>query len=207
VSRFCAHFLASSFSDETGPRPTCPLPATLTPGYLQWQLSVTSASSWPASPSVTARLRRDKFIVCGHQPPSHHLISMSARRRQHSQPSLSFLSPFDSLVRTTMSTQTLVPQHNNLTNTASTVTVSLSVYVRNITVILKLVSSLLTRRYQQKVCPGRLSGLRFPTIVSRYPSIHSETSTSHASQTDILRDSNKLRRREVPHLTRIIPSV
>jgi hypothetical protein len=87
-------------------------------------------------------LRRDKFIVCGHQPPSHHLISMSARRRQHSQPCLSCLSPFDSLVRTTMSTQTQVPQHNNLTNTASTVTVSLSVYVRNVTVILKLVSSL-----------------------------------------------------------------
>ena len=141
VSRFCAHSLASSLSDETGPQTTCPLRGTLTPGCFRLQLSVASASSWPALPSGGTS---SSSVVTSL--PSHHLISMSARWRQHSRPCLSFLSPFDSLVRTTMSTQTQVPQHNNLTNTASTVTVSLSVYVRklkrNVTVILRFVSSL-----------------------------------------------------------------
>jgi len=88
-------------------------------------------------------LGRDKLIVYGRQRSP--LVSSSQRQqvRLEGVSTLSHACPFSRLLTrycsTTVSTRT---QHNNPTNIASMVTVSLSVYVWYVTVILRLVSSL-----------------------------------------------------------------
>src|SRR5712691_11226679 len=69
----CPGVLDSSCDDKTGPHPTCPLPGTLTPRSLQWQLSVASASSRPTLPSAGT----SSPSMVANAPPSFAHLNVS----------------------------------------------------------------------------------------------------------------------------------
>ena len=69
----CPGVLDSSCDDKTGPHPTCPLPGTLTPRSLRWQLSVASASSRPTLPSAGT----SSSSMVASAPPSFALLNVS----------------------------------------------------------------------------------------------------------------------------------